>query len=448
MTDWEQLRAEFRPMLALAAPLALAELGWMIMGLVDTVMAGRLGAAAIGAGSLGNMIFYPIAICGVGLLLGMDTLVSQAHGADDAKETRRTLVDGLWLSVIATPPVALAIIATIPIVRLAGVNPRVDALFVPYLDALLWGIAPLFVFNAMRRYLQSVNIVKPVMFAIVSANAINLAGDWALMYGHWGAPAMGLTGSGWSTSISRVYMMLVLMWTVWRNETRSGWILRDVSWRAHASRIWGLVKLGAPAAAQILFEGSVFGVVTVLAARLDTTSLAAHSVAVQVIATTFMVPLGISSAAAVRVGQAIGRRDPQGARVAGNAALALSAIFMGSAAAAMTLAPRLITRLFIADAATIAAGAILLRIAALFELFDGFQIVATGALRGLGDTQSPMKAHFFGYWVVGMPVGYLLCFPGKWGVPGIWVGLTVALIIIGVLLLWVWRRRIALVTFK
>lgn len=433
-------------MLALAAPLAAAELGWMIMGIVDTVMAGRLGAAAMGAGSLGNMIFYPIVICGTGLLYGMDTLVSQAFGANDTRETRRTLVDGLWLAVAAVPVIAAIVIAAIPLIRFAGANPHIDALFEPYLKALSWGILPLFLFIAVRRYLQSVNVVKPVMFAIVSANLINAFGNWVLMYGNLGAPAMGLTGSGWSTSISRVYMFLVLAAVVWWRERSGDRILRGVPWGPHAARIWALVKLGAPAAAQILFEGSVFGIVTVFAARLDETSLAAHSVAVQVISTTFMVPLGISSAAAVRVGQAIGRRDPEGARVAGLAALVLSAAFMGAAAIAMTIAPRLITRLFIADAAVIGAGSVLLRIAAVFELFDGFQVVATGALRGIGDTQSAMKAHFFGYWIVGLPMGYLLCFQAGWGVPGIWVGLTAALIIIGVLLVWVWRQGIGRLT--
>ena len=440
---WKQLRAEFRPMLALAAPLALAELGWMIMGIVDTIMAGQLGAAAVGAGSLGNMIFYPIAVCGIGFLFGMDTLTAQAYGANDLRETRRTLVDGWWLSVLAAPVNALVIVATIPIVRLVGVNPHIEELYAPYLLELCWGIPFLFVFNALRRYLQAVNIVKPVMFALLSANLINIAGDWVLMYGHLGAPRMGLPGSGVSTSISRIYMVAVLALVVWRHERNSGQILYTVPRSPELRRIWALIKLGAPAAAQILFEGAVFGVITVLAAKLDETSLAAHSVAVQVISTTFMVPLGISSAAAVRVGHAIGRRDPKGAHIAGSAALVLGAIFMGAAALAMAIMPRLIVRAFIADAAVIAAGALLLRIAALFELFDGFQVIAGGALRGVGDTQSPAKAHFFGYWIIGMPLGYYLCFRDHWGITGIWVGLTVALIVIGVVLLLVWRRRIA-----
>src|SRR5664279_3870650 len=193
-------------MLRLAAPLALAELGWMFMGIVDTIMAGPLGAASVGTGSLGNMIFFPIAVSGTGMLLGMDTLVSQAFGADNVVDTRRTLVNGVWLGSALAPVVALVLWAMIPVLRAAGVNPRVMTMLGPYIRNLLWGVWPLLLYAAFRRYLQAVNIVKPVTFAMVSANLINVAGNWALMYGHWGAPALGVAGSALSTSVSRAYM--------------------------------------------------------------------------------------------------------------------------------------------------------------------------------------------------------------------------------------------------
>jgi len=429
-------------MLRLAAPLALTELGWMVMGIVDTIMAGRLNAAAVGAGSLGNMLFYPVAVAGTGMLLGMDTLVAQAFGADDAHDCRRSLVGGMWLSAAVSLPVTAVLLALIPVIGAAGTNPAVFAQFGPYLKALLWGIPPLMFFAAFRRYLQAVDVVKPLVVSMIVGNLLNLVGDWALMFGHWGAPAMGLVGSGWSTSISRVTMMAILAGAVLWHERKSGYLLFHISWRPDLARIRGLVRLGVPAALQMLFEGSVFGLVTVWAARLDEDSLAAHSVAVQVIATNFMIPLGISSAAAVRVGQAIGRKDSAGAAAAGWTGLLLSSIFMGACAVAMLLVPGLIVRAFIPDPAVMAIGSVLLRIAAFFELFDGFQIVATGALRGIGDTRSPMIAHLLGYWAVGVPAGYFLCFPKHWGAPGIWTGLTAALILIGASLLAVWWRAI------
>jgi MATE family multidrug resistance protein len=428
-------------MMRLAAPLALSEFGWMAMGIVDTIMAGRLNAAAVGAGSLGNMLFYPMATCGTGMLLGMDTLVAQAFGANDPRDCRRSLVNGLWLSLGISPALMAVILALIPAVRAAGANPDVFAQFAPYLKVLTWSVAPLLFTAALRRYLQAVDMIRPIVFAMIGSNVLNVLGDWALMFGHWGMPRMGLEGSAWSTTVSRAGMMLVMAGAVVWHERKSGNLLFRISWLPDLERIRRLSVLGLPAAAQILFEGSVFALVTVWAARLDDASLAAHSIAVQVIATNYMIPLGISSAAAVRVGQAIGRGDARGARTAGWAALLLSTIFMGAAALAMTLAPRLIVRLFIADPAVVASGAVLLRIAAFFELFDGFQVVATGALRGLGDTRQPMIAHLLGYWVVGVPVAYVLCFPLHWGAAGIWVGLTAALILIGAALVAVWWRR-------
>ena len=435
------LRREFRPMLRLAVPLAIAELGWMAMGIVDTLMAGRLGPAPLGAGSLGNMIFYPTVIGATGLLLGMDTLVAQSFGAEDHTGTRRTLVGGTWLALAIAPPLAALLLLILPLLRAAGVNPHVMAPLAPYVEALIWGIPPVLLYTAFRRYLQAVNIVRPVTFALISANAINALGNWVLMYGHWGAPRMGLTGSGWSTSLSRVYMAGVLLATILWHERRTGNRLFQISWRPDLPHIRRLILLGLPASAQIAFEGAVFGLVTVLAAKLDEVSLAAHSIAVQVIATTFMVPLGISSAAAVRVGQATGRRDAHGVAAAGWTALGISALFMGSAGILLWAAPGWIVRLFIGNSAVIASGAVLLRIAAFFELFDGFQVVATGALRGLGDTRTPMLAHFAGYWIVGLPISYLLCFPWNWGVKGIWIGLTTALILIGMALVLAWRAK-------
>ena len=432
------IRREFGPMLRMAAPLALAELGWMAMGLEDTIMAGRLGPAALGAGSLGSTLFYPIALGGTGLLLGMDTLVSQAFGGGKPEDCRRSLVNGIWLGLAISPLLIALILALIPALGAYGTNPRVLEQFAPFLKALAWSVPLLMLYTAFRRYLQAVNIVQPITFALVSANAINVLGNWVLMYGHWGARPMGLEGSGWSTSIARLYMAAVLLAAiVWHDRRR----LMEISWRPDLARIRRLAGLGLPAAMQILFEGVVFGLVTVFAARLDEVSLAAHAIALMVVSITYMVPLGISSAAAVRVGQAAGAGDLRGAATRGWTALLLGAMFMGVSALALNTVPRAIVRIYTADAAVLASGALLLRIAAWFQLFDGFQVVATGALRGLGDTRTPMLAHLGCYWAVGLPVSYILCFHFGWGAAGIWVGLSAALILVGTTLVVAWRWR-------
>jgi MATE family multidrug resistance protein len=437
-----ELRREFRPMVRLAAPLAVAELGWMFMGIVDTVMAGPLGPAAVGTGSLGGMVFFPAATSATGMLFGMDTLVAQAFGANNLQDTRRTLVNGICLATALAPLVALVLWATIPVLHMAGVNPNVMEMLGPFIRNLIWGVWPLLFYAALRRYLQAVNIVKPVTFALVSANLINVAGNWILMFGHFGAPAMGVAGSALSTSLSRAYMAAVLAATVVWHERRTGNLLFHISWRPDLARIRRLVSLGMPAAGQILVEGAVFAIVTVMAARLDAVSLAAHGIAVNVISTTFMVPLGISSAAAVRVGQAYGRGDLRSAAVSGWTALLFSSLFMGSCGLALATVPQWIVRLYIPDAAVVAMGALLLRIAAIFQLFDGLQVVSGGALRGIGDTRTAMLVHLVGYWAVGMPVTYGLCFWLGWGAPGIWVGLTSALVLIGAALAAFWAHAV------
>jgi MATE family multidrug resistance protein len=436
------LRRELGPMWPLAWPLAVAELGWMSQGLIDLMMAGPLGAAAIGGGSLADLLFYPVTIGFSGLLLGMDTLVAQSYGAADPLDCRKTLVNGLWLALALSPPILLLMLALIPLMRSVGTNARVLEQFEPYLRALIWSLLPLLLYTALRRYLQAVNVVKPVTFSLLSANVVNVVGNWVLMYGHWGAPAMGLAGSGWSTAIARVYMAAVLMAAVYWHERDTGRQLAQISWKPDFTRVRRLLALGLPAAGQIAVEGSVFSVVTVLVARLNEVSLAAHGIALNIVSTTYMVSLGISSAAAVRVGHAIGRKDTKGAAVSGWTAILMGGLFMSCAGLALWLAPRWIVRAFSPDPAVIATGGVLLEICAVFQLFDGFQVVSTGALRGTGETRTPMLVHFAGYWGVGLPLGYALGFGYGWGARGVWVGLSTALVLIGTALILVWKARV------
>jgi MATE family multidrug resistance protein len=197
-------------MLGLAAPLALAELGWMGMGIVDTIMVGRVhdSAVDIGAVSLGSVLFYAVAISGSGLLLGLDTLVSHSYGAGDVEDCHHSLVHGIYISLVLTPLLMGLIWLCIPLLRSSGIQPDVLLEAIPYLKAITWSTLPLLLYFAFRRYLQGMNLVRPVTFALVSANLVNLVGNWMLVYGHLGAPAMGVVGSGWATCISRIYMAL------------------------------------------------------------------------------------------------------------------------------------------------------------------------------------------------------------------------------------------------
>ncbi len=425
-------------MVHLATPLVAAEVGWMLMGVVDTMAVGRVSADAIGAVSIGTTIFYTVAIFAGGLLLGLDTLVAQAFGAGDREQGRGWAVQGLWLALFLILPVMLVVEAIIPLLGFMGIDRGVLGDAQPYLRTLNWSAAPLLIFFALRRYLQSINVVRPIMFTLLTANLVNLFGNWVFVFGNLGAPRLGAVGSGWSTCVSRGYMMAMLGFVAWR-ENRG---LSKISWRPDLRRIRALIGLGFPAAAQMGFEIAVFSTVTVLIGRLSATALAGHQIALQTVSMTYMLPLGISSAAAVRVGQAIGRGDAAGAARSGWTALAMGAAVMSCCALTLLFAPRLIAESFTPEATIIAAGAVLLRVAAFFQLFDGFQVVATGALRGAGDTRTPMICHFTGYWVIGLPLGVLLGFHFGLGAPGLWMGLSAGLILIGSVLVVCWRRTV------
>ncbi len=437
-----RFRAELRPMLRLAIPLVMAELGWMAMGVVDTMMVGRLPASAqsIGAVSLGSNIFFLLAFMGEGLLLGLDTLVAQAFGAGRREDCHRSLVHGIYLSIALTPFLGAPVWLLPRILGGFGIDAALLDLAIRYAKVLVAGLFPLLLYFVLRRCLQAMDIVKPVAFALITANAVNALGNWVLIFGKWGAPAMGAVGSAWSTGISRLYMAGVLAgYLLWYDRKHRTQLL-ETPIALDISRIRRLLALGIPAALQITMEGGVFVVATALIARLGAVPLASHQIALMTAATTYMVPLGISSAAAVRVGQSLGRGDPPAAAIAGYTGICIGAAFMSCMSILLLVVPRSIARIYTPDEVIIRASVLLLAAAAAFQLFDGIQTVATGALRGTGDTRTPMLCHFTAYWLIGFPLGAWLCFRRGWGAFGIWSGLSIALILIGTVLLLAWRR--------
>jgi len=434
-------REELAPLLRLAVPIVLSDLGWMSMGIVDTMMVGRITpgtATAIGAVSIGSILFSMFSMTGAGLLLGLDTVVSHAFGAGRLDDCRRSLVDSMYLIAPLTPVLMGAMWGSIPLFRLFGYEPALLREIARFVNALVWSMPPLLVYFGVRRYLQAIDRPRPVLFALVTANLVNVAGNWVLIYGHLGAPALGTVGSAWSTFAARFYMAAALVgYALYRGRP---W---GISVRPDWARIRQLFHLGYPAAGQIAFEIAVFTLAGMLIGKLGGVPIAAHQIALNTISTTYMVPLGIGSAAAVRVGQALGRGDPAGASRAGWIAIALSAAFMTCCGGLLLVFPQAIGRAYTTDAAVIHAAVSLLAVGAAFQLFDGIQVCATGALRGAGDTRTPMLCHLVAYWLIGLPLGVVLCFPFGRGAAGIWLGFCAALVLIGVVLLRAWSRRVA-----
>jgi len=429
-------------MLTLALPVVIAELGWMAMGVVDTLMVGRLSPEAIGAVGIGSSLFTGVVIFGMGLLLGLDTLVSHAYGAGRLDECHKWLLHGIALSLVASIPVIGILVTMTVLLPRWGLAPSVLVLAQPYLAVLTWSAFPLLMYATFRRYLQGMGVVRPVMIALVMANLTNAVMNWILIYGHLGAPAMGTSGSAWATVVARIAMAGYLLAVIIIRERRRRPGLLETPLRIEPTRMRRLIALGFPAAAQITLEVGGFAAATALAGRLAPIALASHQIALNIAACAFMVPLGLSSAGAVRVGQAIGRQDPEGAERAGWTALLFGVIFMSVTALMFVLAPRVLIGAFTRDEGVLRIGASLLLVAAVFQLFDGLQGVATGVLRGLGDTRTAMLWNLVGHWFIGLPFGYVLCFVVGLGVVGLWWGLSAGLTICGVALLVVWMRRI------
>jgi len=446
------IRTEFVPMLKIAVPVVLAELGWMTMGVVDTVMVGALGPEAISAAGVGNSMHIAFAIFGMAVMLGLDTLVSQAYGARDIRDCHRWFFDGMTLSALMTVPIMALLGLVWYAIPLLGFHPAVEPLLDSYFGVLMLSTPFLLAYAVCRRYLQGMHAVTPVMIALVTANVINAGGNWVLIHGHWGFPALGVAGSAWATVISRAYMLFTLLFAVWWIDKGrsaghqaigpSGQSLWHIDRAFDAARLRTLLALGLPAASQMGAEVGVFALATALSGMLDPISSASHQIALNLAGVAFMIPLGLGSAGAVRVGHAVGAGDRPRAAAAGWTAIIMAILFVAAAGVMFVIVPRQLIGWFSQDASVLSVGTSLLFLAAVFQIFDGLQGVITGTLRGIGDTRTPMIVNLVAHWLLGLPTSYILCFVVGWGVYGLWIGLSLGLIVTGTILLWVWTVKI------
>jgi MATE family multidrug resistance protein len=377
----------------------------------------------------------------MGVMLGLDALVSQSYGAGRLDDCVRWLKHGLVLALIVGPAITAVFYLALTHIDALRLHDEVRQLAGQYLTVVPLSGVPLLLYATFRRYLQGIHAVRPVMFALISANLVNAGANWVLIYGHLGAPALGVEGAAWATVFARVYMAAFLFFAIVRVHRVRGEAHPHVPFVFEWDRIRRLVALGLPAASQVTLEVGVFAAVSALAGKLDPVSLGSHQIALNIAALSFMVPLGLSSAGAVRVGHAVGAGDPRRAMHAGWTALGVGAAIMATIGITFILLPMPLLRPFSDDARLLEIGVQLLAIAAAFQLFDGTQAVATGVLRGIGDTRTPMIMNVVGHWVFGLPVGYALCFQAGWGVAGLWVGLSIGLTFVAIVLTVAWHRK-------
>jgi MATE family multidrug resistance protein len=441
------LEKELKRAAALGMPLALGELGWMSTYIVDAIMVGRLphSALAISASSLGNTIFYAIIFCVIRGLDGVETLVAQSYGRetpDSREDCLRILAQSMWFVIFGTPLVILATLASIPIIAHLGVSDEIVNETRRYLNALVWSTAPLLLYMALRRYLQSINRVLLITVSLVTANLVNLVGDWALLYGHLGAHPMGIAGSGWATGIVRLYMvgLLLIGFIVALHQQKL--LLHWSYLRPDFNRLRQLVTIGWPSGVQNITDLGFSTWMSVVCARLGTTLLAAHQVVLDLDAFIYMVPLGLGYAAVIRVGQSAGEGSLPSVRRSGRASLILCMGYISIASLLFAGLPRLWAGIYTTDPRVIAAAVPIFFICGLLQLGDAANVIFSSALTGLGDTRTPFLVNTIIFWVTGAPLGWYLAFHTTLALTGLWIGRAVAAILTGVIMAMAWRTRL------
>jgi MATE family multidrug resistance protein len=431
-------RRELRELFRLAIPVAAAQAGTQLMGLVDVAVLGRLGARELAASSVGNAVFFAFSVVGIGIVLGIDPLVSQAVGASDHARARRELWQGIWLAIGVSAALTLVLVVCANALSLIGA-PELTEDARAFLLVRTTSLLPLLMFFVMRSYLQAYGRTWPLLLAMVIANVLNLAGDILLVFGGHSLPAwtgplrlippLHVAGAALATTICTIAEVAIVLVPIRfmrvPGHIGHGWKREDV---VRAFRI------GLPIGLQMGAEVGIFALVALLAARVGTLQLAAHQVAISLASFSFTVVLGIAAAGSVRVGMAIGARDRLATRVAGHVAILGGTLVMGTSAAMFALIPRTLARLVTDQESVLQAAAPLLLVVSVFQLSDGIQGVTAGVLRGAGDTKYTFYANLFGHWCVGLPIALILGFRMQYGVVGLWWGLCVGLTVVAALL--------------
>lgn len=433
-SSWQQ---EVIASVGLAFPLAFAQVAQAATGFVDTLMTGILGSEALASAGLGSILFMFLALLGINLVGSVSPLVAEAYGANRFREIGPITEQGIWLALIISMPVTLFLSDAGPLLRVLGQDPTTIGLAVPYLKAIAWGYVPAILFAVLRNFVSALSRPRPVLVIMAIAVATNAVANYVLMFGKWGLPALGVAGTGWASTLTYWVMAIALLsYILWHKDFRSyqiGRTLHRFRWRQFRA----LAALGIPMACSSLCESGLFCTASLLAGQLGVTVLAAHQITLQTAALTFMVPLGISQATTVRVGQYVGQQNWRGAQIAGYVGIGLGIGFMGLMAIAFLTQPRLIIGAYLdrsapENQAVVTTAVSLLAVAGMFQLVDGIQVIAAGALRGLQDTTIPMVIGIVAYWGVGFSVSYLAAF--RWGLEGVglWWGLAMGLAIAAV----------------
>jgi MATE family multidrug resistance protein len=430
---------ELTETLGLAVPMALTQLSQIAMMATDLAFIGRLGNEAVAAAALAGTVYFVSFTIGMGLVSAVAPLAAQAFGARDPRQVRRALRTGLWAALLISLPIMPFSLYGEPILLALGQAPATARLAQHYLFGLVWGVTPALWFMAIRGFMGAVNRPQPALWITLGAIPANALLVYPLIYGEWGFPRLELFGTGLATTTVNFGTVLASLW--FATSRPPFWKYRVLGriWRIDWRLMRQLVAIGAPISLSFMMEYGMFSSASLLMGLISTTALAAHQVALQVVATLFMVPYGISMAATVRVGHAIGRNDPGAVKRAGFVAILLGIVLVAGFTLAVIAGRFAIARLFlgVAGDASIAVEltANLLLVGATFFIADGIQTIAAGSLRGMNDTRMPLLFAAISYWLIGFTLACLLGFRTGLGAIGVWIGLSVGTAIYATLLI-------------
>jgi MATE family multidrug resistance protein len=440
-------RGEVRAMLSLAWPLMLANVTTQAITATDVLLMGRLGATQLAAATLALNLTYTFNLLLMGLVTASSPMMATALGQrfNAVRDVRRTFRAGLWLMVFSLPPYWFLLWHVGSFMRTFGIAEDLASQGETFLRAYMWCTAPWLLFQLFRNFVSAMERPRAVLWFSASGIALNAVLSWSLIFGHFGLPALGLVGGGLGSTLTWLALSLGFGAYIAVDRQFRRFHLFGNWWRFDAQRTLAMIKLGAPIGITMALEMGVFALAAYFMGWLGASAVAAHAIALQISAITFMVPLGLGQAATVRVGLALGRGDEAGITRAGWTAWTMGVGFMGLMAVCMWTFPHQLVTLFLADvpanAAVIALAISFLRVAAAFQLVDGGQVIGAGMLRGLHDTRWPLIFALVGYWVVGLGIGVWLGFGVDWKGVGIWIGLASGLAVVAVLMLARWLMR-------
>ncbi|MBD2598493.1 MATE family efflux transporter [Nostoc spongiaeforme FACHB-130] len=448
-TTSSRLISEVKQCLLLAVPLAAAQLAQSATGFVDTVMMGWLGSQTIASGGLGAAIFIFCLMITTGIITAISPLVAEAYGAGKPEQVGQIVRQGLRISLLLGIPITVLLWYGSNLLVLLGQDVNAAALAQTYLRAIAWGFIPALGFAVFKSFLSALSQPQLVMVTVVLGTLLNITANYVLMFGKFGLPALGLAGIGWASTLSLWSMFITLAIYIFSQRRFAVYKIFHFSSITHFSQqnrriVWEIFQIGLPIGGLVAVEAGLFTVVTFIIGQLGTTALAAHQIALQTASMSFQMVLGVSFATTVRVGQLAGEKDLRGVRLAGYVGIALGALSMAIAALIFWLVPKLIVSLYLdtnnpnnQDVVNLAIK--LLAVAAIFQIVDGIQVTASGALRGLKDTRIPLLIGIFAYWCVGLFMGYALGIWFDYGTIGLWWGLAIGLASAAIVLSWRFR---------